>query len=762
MDMVSVSPSTTVHLRSCAFCEAACGIEVTADHATRTIVGVRGDKLDPFSKGYVCPKSYALTALHSDPDRLRKPVRRRGRDFEEIGWDEAFEEAADRLRAVKAKHGAEGLGYYFGNPTGHKGPLLIYGGVLMQALGVQKVFSPGTLDQIPKHVSGALMFGGALVQPIADIDRTDYLIIIGSNPVVSQGSMIVAPGFSRRMEALRARGGKIVVIDPRRSETAEAADEYVPILPGTDAYLLAAMVQVLVEEGLADLGRAEGCVKNLDALKQVVAKFPPERAAPLTGIPADTIRRLAREMAQAPTAALHGRTGTCTQRFGSITGWMIDALNIMTGNLDIPGGSMFTGYGIPTPILFNEKWEGDVPPVARFHSRVKGLPEALGMLPTAALADEILVPGPGQIRGLVTQAGNILLSNPNGNKLAQAFDSLEFMLSLDIYVNETTRHADIIIPGPSYAEHSDFAAVTPYESIRIYTKWAPAIFPPEDGMPHDWEIFTGLAGRLLDTDPRGVEESFFRTMVGLALNQGRSECANVSIEEACGQLGEKPGADRIFDAMIRSGPYGDAFGQVPGGLTLAEVAKHEHGLDLGPLTEMLPGVLETPDRLIDMAPPMLVADVDRMERWADERAAAPDTLLMIGRRHTRSKNAWMHNIHLLVKGKDRCTLLMNPQDAAQRGLSTGDIALISTHIASVDAPVEVSDEVMPGVVSLPHGWGHRLRDTRQRVANEHPGANANLIIDELALDEPSGTTILNGVPVMVEAWRETPLSRVPA
>lgn len=744
-----VAAHRRVHVRSCAFCEAACGIEVTADHATREILHVKGDRLDPYSQGYICAKAYALTELHSDPDRLRRPLRRRGRDFEEIGWQEAFDEAGDRLAAIRKKHGSGSIGYYFGNPTGHKGQLLIYGGLLIGALDTHQVYSPGTLDQIPKQVSGALMFGGALVQPLADLDRTDHLIVIGSNPVVSQGSMIVAPGIRKRIEAIRERGGKVVVIDPRRTETAEIADEHVSIVPGTDAYLLFAMLHTLFSEGLTKLGRAQGLTKNDEVLAKTAATFPPERVEGITGVPAPTIRRLAREMAAARTAALHGRTGTCTQRFGTITGWLIDALNTLTGNLDSPGGSMFAAYGIPTPILFNAKWQDGVPPVGRWRSRVAGLPESLGMLPTAALADEILVPGKGRVRGFVTQAGNILLSNPNGAKIAEAFDDLEFMLSLDIYLNETTRHADLVIPGPSYAEHADFAAVTTYQMIRKYTKWAPPIFDPPPGMPHDWEIFAGIAARIHGVTVEQAEQGFFEAMVKLALDQGRPECRDVDVAAACAALGAERGADRIFDAMIRSGPYGDAFGRVPDGLTLEKVKAHPHGLDLGPLTSCLPDVLETPDRRIDLAPPMLVADVARMEAWAAE-ARKPGSLVMIGRRHIRSKNAWMHNVHLLVKGKERCTLIMHPQDAADRGLATGDMARVATHIGAIEAPVEVSDELRPGVVSLPHGWGHVKPDTRQRVANAHPGVNANFIIDPMGLDVPSATTILNGVPVTVE------------
>jgi anaerobic selenocysteine-containing dehydrogenase len=754
--------STRVHYRSCALCEAACGIEVIVDDAQRKILSIRGDKQDPLSKGFVCAKAVGLKALHEDPDRLRKPVRRKGNDFEEIGWEEALDEAAEKLRAIQRKHGSDSIGYYFGNPSGHKPELLIYGGLLMQTLGSRQVYSPGTLDQIPKYVSATYMFGSPLVQPIPDLDRTQYLVVMGANPAISQGSMIVAPGIANRIKAIRQRGGKVVVIDPRRTETAEIADEYVPIRPGHDSVLLFALINVLIEQKLYRFGRAEGLVKRFDELRTAAAKFPPERAAVITGIDAAVIRRLARELASAPCAAIHGRTGTCTQRFGSMAGWLIDAVNILTGNLDRAGGMLFSGGGIPTPVLFNESYVGDVAPIGRWHSRVRKLPEAVGMLPTAALADEILTPGPGQVRGFITQAGNIVLSNPNGARLAKALDSLEFMLSFDIYVNETTRHAHIIIPGPSYAEHSDFAAATAYEMIRKYIKWSPPIFEPTG--PRDWEIMAGLAARLRGISLEQVEEEFVTAMLKSALAKGRPECAQVDFEQARAALGDIPGADRLFDAMIRTGPHGDAFGQVPDGLTLERVKAHPHGLDLGPHDERLPEVLKTPDRMIDLAPQRLIDDVQRLEAWLKEREV-PGTLQLIGRRTMRSKNAWLHNLLPLVKGKPRCTLMIHPQDAARLGLSDGDTAQVSTHVAAIEAFVEVTDEMMPGVVSLPHGWGHNLPGTRQRIARQHPGSNANAIIDELLLDEPSASTVLNGVTVRVtrvERGRSAPEQAVVA
>ena len=739
------------HLRSCPFCEAACGTVVTADHATRAVVDVRGDPADPFSRGFICPKAYALTELHADPDRLRKPLRRRGRDFEEIGWDAAMDMAAERIADIQKRYGQHAIAYYFGNPTGHKGPLLLYGRLLMQTLGSMQVYSPGTLDQIPKFVSAAYMFGGPMIQPLADLDRVEHLIIIGNNPVVSQGSMLVAPGIRRRIEAVRARGGKVIVIDPRRTETAAIADSYVPIRPGTDVFLLMAMIHIISRDGLVRLRSADGLVKNLDTLLAIAADFAPQRVSDACGIPVETIETLAREFASAPAGAIYGRTGTCTQRFGTATSWLIDALNTITGNLDRAGGNLFSGGGIPMGVLFEDDCKGGVFPVGRWRSRVSGLPEAIGMLPTAALADEMLVPGEGQVRGFITQAGNPMLSNPNAAKLTRAFEGLEFMMSFDIYVNETTRHADLIIPGPSYAEHSDFAAVTAYETIRKFIKWGAPVFDPEPGTPHDWEIFAGIVARLRGISAAEVEEEYMSSILSLALAEGRPEGRDVSFDEARALLGDVPGPDRLFDILIRGGPEGDAFGRVPDGLTLARVAEHPHGLDLGPLNEgMLPRILRTPDRLIDLAPPQITAEMPRIDEALNE-AAVPGSLLMIGRRHVRSKNAWMHNVHLLVKGKDRCTALIHPLDAAERGIADGMPVRVSTAIGSIELPAQLSDEMLPGVVSVPHGWGHRDRRTKQNVANAHPGANANSIIDQSVLDVPSATTVLNGVPVTIEA-----------
>lgn len=739
-------PHAEQRLRSCPFCEASCGIVATVDPGARRVLAVRGDEADPASRGFVCAKSQALIGVREDPDRIRTPLRRRGRDFEEIGWEEAFDEAAARLRAIQKAHGGTSIGYYFGNPTAHRPALALYAPVLLKAIGTNQIYWVGTIDQAPKMFSSTLMFGDPWMVSLADVDRTDHLLLIGANPVVSNGSVLIAPGLRRRIEAIRARGGKVVVVDPRFTESARIADRHVPIVPGTDALLLLGMVHCLFDEDRIAPGRLAGMVTGLETLRQVAAAYPPERVAVPTGIAAATIRELARDFATAPSAAIYGRTGTCTQRFGSLANWLIDALHILTGNLDRPGGAMFS-RGVP--LSFNTLPMGEGPPIGRWHSRVRKLPEFMGMLPASAIADEILTSGDGRLRAFVTQAGNPVLSHPNSSRIAEAFASLDFMLSLDIYLNETTRHADIILPSQDYAEISDFPAATAYSMVRRFAKWSPPLIAPAGEIPSDAEILSELAARIRGVPVAQVEAEMIDELLSLAQAAGRAECQGLGRDEMRAVLDAAPGPDRVYDIMLRAGPHGDAFGAVPGGLSLAALRAHPHGLDLGPLTEELPAMLKTADGRIDIAPAAMLADLERLERAT--AAEVDGTMLLIGRRDARSKNSWLHNVASLSKGRERCTLLVHPQDAARLGLVDGDLARIESRVDALVAPVELSSEIMPGVVSLPHGWGHDEPDTRQHIARARAGVNANRLIDDAALDEPSATSVLNGVPVIVRA-----------
>ncbi len=734
--------------RACTLCEATCGIVVETEG--REVVSVRGDEDDPFSRGFICPKAYALKDLQSDPDRLRRPVRRTREGWEEIGWDEAIDEAAENLARVRSRHGPESLGIYLGNPSAHSLGSMLYGRVLIRALGSHQRFSATSVDQLPKMISSCLLFGDQLMVPVPDVDRTAYLMVIGANPLVSNGSLMTAPGIPKRLRALRARGGKLVVVDPRRTETARVADEHLPIRPGTDALLLFALVHVLFQEGLVRLDRLEPMVQGLGELRAIAGDFAPEIVAARVGIGADTLRRIARELAAAPSAACYGRIGTCTQEFGTLASWLIDVVNVLTGNLDRPGGAMFT-----TPAASFKYGEtsraGRRLPYGRWKSRARGLPEFGGELPAVALAEEIETTGEGQIRGLVTVAGNPVLSTPDGARLARAIDGLEYMVSIDIYVNETTRHANLILPTTSPLEHENYDLLLYNMAIRNVAKYSPVTVEPEPGAKHDWEIFLALAARLMGTGPadlQAVDDALLAKMVDQAVGRPGAPAGEVSRETALALLGSVPGPNRVLDLLLRAGTYGDGFDVRRGGLSLQRLREAPHGIDLGPLEPKLPAALATPSGKIELFHELLAGDVERLRRSLER---APDDLVLIGRRQLRSNNSWMHNAPSLVKGPERCTLLVHPRDAERLGVGEGARVRITSRVGAVEAPVQVSDEIMPGVVSLPHGWGHGLEGVGQRVAAAHPGVPSNFLADLEAVDALSGNAVLNGIPVSISA-----------
>ncbi len=711
--------------RTCPLCEATCGLQLTLSdgHVER----IRGDEHDVFSHGFVCPKALSLKELHEDPDRIRTPLRRRadGSGFEPCSWDEAFALIDAGLRGVLERAGGDrnAIAAYLGNPFAHglAGPL--YGRVLLKALGSRNVFSASTVDQYPKQLSSGLLFGGALAVPVPDLDRTDFVLMLGANPLASNGSLMTAPDVRGRLKAIQARGGCVVVVDPRRTRTAASADEHVAIRPGTDALLLMAMAGVLFDEGLVSLGHLEDFVRREDVatIAELTAPFTPERVAGATGVAADDVRRLARELAAAPRAVVYGRMGTTTQAFGTTASWLVDVLNVLTGNLDREGGAMF-----PLPATGEPSGR---PRVGRWSSRVRGLDEIFGELPVACLAEEIETPGEGQVRALITLAGNPVVSTPNAARLDAALASLDFHVSVDIYVTETSRHADVILPAPSPLERAHYDVVLYGFAVRNVANYSPPALPMEDGLVDEWRTLLRLtsvvAGQGPDADVDALDDL---VAAGLAQRLGLDAAA----------AGAWHGPERLLDLMLRSGPYG---------LTLDDLVAAPHGIDLGPLRPRLPEPLRTPSGLVELVPTALVADVERLEGALD---AAADGLVLVGRRDLRSNNSWMHNLPLLVRGPQRCTLQVHPQDASRLGLAADAPALVRSRVGQIELPVEITDEVMPGVVSAPHGWGHGVRGVGWSVAARTGGANTNALTDELALEPLSGTAILNGIPVEVE------------
>ncbi len=736
--------TTLTTYRTCPLCEATCGLEITS--RGEQVVRIRGDREDVFSRGFICPKGSTLKHIDEDPDRLRRPRIRRGDTWSDASWDEAFALVAERLPGIIAEDGPGAVALYLGNPNVHNMAGLLYNRALAKALRTRSVFTAATVDQMPKHVSSGHMFGHPDLIPVPDVDRVDHLLMLGADPYESNGSLATAPDWPGRLARLKARGGTFVVVDPRRSRTAREATEHVMIRPGTDALLLAALCNVLYADDLVDPGGLAGHVAGLAELGEAVARFAPERVALATAIDAGTIRRMARELAAADRAAVYGRIGTHTVEFGTLASWLVDALNVVTGNLDREGGAMFATAATEGPRR-RGAWS-----TGRWRSRVGGHPEVRGELPVSALAEEIETPGDGRIRALITVAGNPVLSTPNSARLDAALASLEFMVSVDLYQNETTRHADVILPAtsPLRRGHYDFAFTA--LSVRNVANYSPALFAAENGNPAEWEILLRLAaiaaGQGPDLPVEVMDEFVFRTYAEARLSSTDEELGVSSVDEVMKALEGRGGPERFLDFMLRVGPYGDGFGTAPGGLTLARLEAEPHGVDLGPLEPRFPEALRTAGGTIELAPEALLADMARLEAALDRGDVE---LLLIGRRQLRSNNSWMHNVEVLVKGKERCTLLVHPRDARVIGLADGASARVASAAGEVEVAVEVTDDVMPGVVSLPHGWGHDLDGVSLSVAAARPGVNANRLSDETRMDPLSGNAVLNGIPVTVEA-----------
>jgi anaerobic selenocysteine-containing dehydrogenase len=705
---------------TCPLCEATCGLELTV--SAGKIIKVRGDADDVLSHGFICPKGAALGQLDADPDRLRTPRIRRDGKLLPATWDEAFEAVDAGLTRIIESHGRDAVALYLGNPNVHTLAGNLYAGPLRKALGSKNVYTASTLDQMPKHVSCGYLFGSPLAVPVPDIDRTDFLLILGADPYSSNGSLWTVPDAPGRLKALQQRGGRFVVVDPRRSRTARAADRYVPIRPGTDVFLLLGMVNALFGTHLTNPGRLSDHLTGLHELENLTAPFTPEAAAPRCGVDAATIRELTRELAGAERAAVYGRIGTTTVAYGTVTSWLVDVLNVLTGNLDRPGGAMF-----PLPAHSKRgRGNGKGFVTGRWHSRVRGLPEVFGELPAVTLADEIETPGEGQVRALVTVAGNPASSVPNADRLGRAMATLDFMASVDPYVNETSRHADVILPPPpsSRGPHYDFAFYN--FAVRNVANFSPAVFPLDDDMRDECEILMRLIAIVSGLGWRADID---------ALQDAELRARGADPAELTGTTA----AERIIDLRLRTGAYQ---------LSLQQLQDSPHGIDLGPLTSRVPEVLRTPSGRIELCPEPIVAEVRKLAG-----APAPDgtEFVVIGRRHLRSNNSWMHNVPVLVKGRELCTVVVNRGDADRLGLVDGGKARVSSRVGQADLTVEVTDDIAPGVVSIPHGWGHDQPGVEMSVAAGTRGVNVNRLTDDLHLDPLSGNAVLNGVPVTIEA-----------
>lgn len=703
-----MSEQQQTHYRACHLCEAICGLEIKTKGDE--VISIRGDKNDPVSRGFICPKATAIADIHTDPDRLRKPVKRVGDQWQEISWQEAIELTATRLVETQQTRGQNSVGFYGGNPGVHNYGNMTHGPLLRRAVKTRNNFSATSLDQLPHHLTSYAMYGHQFFLPIPDVDHTQLMVIFGGNPLASNGSIMTMPDAPKRLKAIQERGGRLVVVDPRRTETANIADQHLFVKPGKDAYVLMAIINVLFEENWLKVDHLAPYLDGLETVQHAVSGFSLELAAAQSGISADAIRQLASDLAHTDRAVIYGRMGVSVQEFGALCQWAIQIINILTGALDTVGGSLITspafGYvkkGLNAAGHFNV-----------FQSRVSGLPEFGGELPAVTMAEEMLTPGDDQIKAMVTIAGNPLISSANHGELSKAFASLDFYVAIDFYINATTQHADVILPPTSPLEHDHYDIAFLRLAVHDSARHNPAVFEPAEGTLHDWQIYNALAAKICEL--KGTE---FRPL---------------------------PAPDELVAHGIAEGEYG-AQANPDVALTMDKLKAAPHGIDLGPLRPGLTKRLCTEDGKIHCAPDFLIGDLSRLEQRATE--VDTSSLLLIGRRHVRSNNSWMHNYHRLVKGKPRWQLMMHPDDLAERGIESESEVTIESRVGRVTTTVIATDEVMPGVVSLPHGWGHKGRGIKMEIASQQDGVNCNELTDDKLIDTLCGNAALNGVPVQV-------------
>jgi len=714
---MKINSLNRTHFIACNLCEAICGLEISIENGK--VKSIKGDKQDPLSKGHICPKAVALQDIYNDPDRLRSPIKKTGTGWQTISWKQAFDEVATELKRIQGQHGRNAVAIYLGNPTVHNLDAMLFGPMFFRTLKTNNRYSATSVDQLPEQLVSLLMFGHSLLIPLPDLDRTKFHIIFGANPVVSNGSLMTAPGVSKRLMAIRERGGQLVVVDPRKTETAAIADQHLFIRPGSDVFMLLAMLHVVFNENLQTLGKVSDFTRGMEVIEKLVLDYPPEKVASITALDPQELKTLVRDFCAADSASCYGRIGVSAQQYGTLTQWLITVFNIVTGNLDLAGGTMFSkpAFEVITAGRSGKKGFADD------FSRVRNLPNFNGEFPVATLAEEITTPGDGQIRALVTSAGNPVLSTPNGKQLDEALSGLDFMLSIDIYLNETSRHANIILPPLTTLERSQYDVAFQALAIRNGAKYSQPVFKAGHEQRSDSHIFTELGWRMQTGSWFGRAGGWLKK-----------------------KIVQRMGSEWIINNKLKQGPYYKSHG-----LNLKKLKQNPHGIDLGAMQACLPQRLFTSDKSINLAPDEFVSALEKL----NESLPADDTpsktpefdLLLIGRRDPRTNNSWLHNSYRMVKGKARCLALIHPQDAEPRKLRDGDMALVRSRVGAIRIPVAFSDNMMPGVISIPHGWGHQMDGVELSIATQHAGVNTNILTDDYFLDSLSGNAALNGVPV---------------
>jgi anaerobic selenocysteine-containing dehydrogenase len=700
-----------VNYSFCNLCDSCCGLII--EHDGQQILSIRGDKDNVLSRGHVCPKCLALMDIYNDPSRIRKPLRKRGKEWEEISWKEAIEETAERITDIQKKYGNDSLAFFFGNPVAHNYATLLTILPFINTLKTKNIYTANSVDAWPRLLVSILLYGNQALLPIPDIERTKYFLILGANPIISHGSVMTAPDCKRRFRELQERGGKIVVIDPRRSETAKIADEHYFIKHGTDHLFIFSMLHILFKEKLIKLNHLSNKIEGIKEVEVLAREFAPEKFSEQTGIETKVIYKITREFAKADSAVCYGRMGTRTQKNATVTTWLIDLLNILTGNIDSPGGAMFTTPAVDlvgmAKLLRRTDWFG------RTRSRVNGFPDLTGELPVAALYDELERHGAGQIKALLTLAGNPVLSLPNSKRFEKALKNLEFMVSIDFYINETTQYSNIILPPVTYLESDHYPIIELATSIRNTAHYSDTVISPAADSKQEWEILEYL-GRNIGSN-RGILEKTKAILKYVIL--------------------KKVGPERILDILLRFGPHK---------LSLQELRKYPHGLDLGGLKPRL--LEEMNNKKVNLLPGLIAKEIESIKLELDDKNSGGYHL--VNRRNLLGMNTYLHNFPRLLKGDNRCTLLINLSDAEKLNISNGETVRVKSRVGTIEIPVEITDEIMPGVVCIPFGWGHNSDGARLAIANKIPGVNINIIIDEKIIDTISGTSAVNGTKVSIE------------
>ena len=705
-----------------------CGIEV-ATQGNR-ILSIKGDKDNPFSAGHICPKASALKDLYDDPDRLKRPVKKVGDEWQEIPWSEAFDYVAEKLHHTQTTHGKDAVGVYLGNPNAHNMGAILFGPYFYRALESHNRYSATSVDQLPHHIVSRRLFGHMSQIPIPDIDHTQHFVIIGGNPLASNGSIMTVPNVKKRLKDVQKRGGKVVVIDPKRTDTADLSCEHHFIRPGSDVLLLLAMLHVVFDK---QLHNAEALLPYAEELLEVegyVRDFSPEKVSEQTGIEASQVIQLVTDFCEAESAVCYGRMGASVQAFGTLTQYLIMLFNMLTGNLDRQGGMMFTQ---PAADILPVSSRGSM---SGYSSRVRGLPAFAGEYPVACLAEEILTPGEGQIKAMVIGAGNPVVTTPNTEQLERAFSQLDFIVSVDFYISETSRHADIILPPVTPLERDHYDVVFHNFAVRNYATYSEAVVDIDDDQLTDWQIYLSLAERLdklngkstahyqtlWQKQPKGVIDDLLKSG-----QYGAHASANISAKENANGIGNE----------------GD-------NLSLDKLKAHPHGIDLGPLQPALPDAIFHENKKIDLNFNYFMSDIARVKTHFFDQKRNENKIVLIGRRHIKTNNSWLHNSPRMVKGNNRCTLQLHPIDAAEYDVNEGDRVKVTSRVGELFVEAEITDSIMPGVVSIPHGWGHNKKGIKLGVASQYPGVNTNILTDEMQVDTLSGNSVLNGVPVSLE------------